>query len=466
MINATALGTVMGGISPQLVEAFASNINGQVLGPRDLGYHESRRIWNGMIDRYPAVIVRVSDEVDVQRTIAFAQEQNLVLSVKGGGHNVAGYAVADGGVMLDMGDMNAVQVDPVTRTARVQGGALWRDVDAATAVHGLATVGGVIPSTGVGGLTLGGGIGWLVGKYGMTIDNLLSATVVTANGDVVTASGASHPDLFWAIRGGGGNFGVVTSFEFKLHPVQTVLAGMVAYPVSEAPDVLAFYREFAEQAPDDLTPYAQISTEPESRMRVVAIAAFWPGDLDEGERIIAPLRSFGTPIVDAFEPMPYVNWQLAFEEEFPHGRHYYWKGSLLQSIDDRILELVAEYGASSPLESSVVVIEGYRGAMNRVDSAATAFAHRNAHYQLVASAITDDPAEDFIAKEWARSIHTEAAPFSLNGGFLNFNSDDRDERTAARVRAGYGSNWERLAQIKRRYDPNNVFSQNNNIPPA
>lgn len=447
-----------------LVEGLREQVNGQVLVPGDSGYGEARRIWNGMIDKRPAVIVRAVSDVDVQRAVDFARDNGLELSIKGGGHNVAGLAVAEGGVMLDMGEMSAVQVDPVSRTARVQGGALWRHVDAATAKYGLATTGGVISSTGVAGLTLGGGIGWLVGKYGMAVDNLLSATVVTASGEIVIASEASHPDLFWAIRGGGGNFGVVTSFEFKLHPVSEVLAGFVAFPVAEARQVLERYRDFTMTAPDELTAYAQISKDPESGERVIAISVFWPGKIEEGERIIDPVRSFGTPIAEMIAPMPYAEWQQLFDAEFPHGFRYYWKGSLLRELDDVVLQEMADRVSDPPHEWSGAAIEWYRGAMNRVDPGATAFAHRDAEYQLVMVAAWDDDADDASAIEWTRGLYQAVAPHGIDGSFLNFNNFDADERTA-RVRAGYGSNWDRLVEIKRRYDPENLFNQNNNISP-
>ncbi len=283
---------------PSVVEDLRGQIEGTVMLPGEPGYDEARTIWNGMIDKRPAVIVRPQGVADIRVAVRFAAAQGLAVSIKGGGHNVAGHAVSDGGLMLDMSSMRAVEVDPVARTARVQGGALWSDFDQETAKYGLATTGGVIASTGVAGLTLGGGIGWLVGKHGMSIDNLLSVELVTADGEVVTASVESHPDLFWALRGGGGNFGVATSFEFALHPQGDVLAGIIAWPVEKAPEVLAFYREFTETAPDEMGAYALMTTEPESGMRVVIIAVCWPDDQEEGERLIAPVRAFGEPVLE------------------------------------------------------------------------------------------------------------------------------------------------------------------------
>jgi FAD/FMN-containing dehydrogenase len=448
----------------ELVTALRGVLGGQVVLPEDAGYDAARRVWNGMIDKRPALIVQAAGVADVRRAVAFAREHDLPLSIKGGGHNVAGHAISDGGLTLDLSAMRSVRVDPTARRARVEGGALWRDVDRETAAFGLATTGGVVASTGVAGLTLGGGIGWLVGKHGMTIDNLLSVDLVTADGDFLTASVESHPDLFWAVRGGGGNFGVVTSFEFALHPQGDVLAGYVAYPIAQAREVLAFYREFAATCPDELTVYAQLYKDPESGERMIAVAFFWPDDPAEGERIIAPLRSFRTPLVEMIEVMPYPVWQQAFEAELPHGRRYYWKCNLLSDLNEEVLDAAVAYGTAPPVPWSTVTFECYRGAMNRVDPTATAFAHRDARYQLMAVANSDDPADDAAGIAWARELHAATERHALNGAFLNFNSLDGTER-GDRVRAGYGVNWDRLVEIKRRYDPTNFFRENNNVVP-
>ena len=443
----------------------AGSIHGHLLVEGDPRYDEARKVWNGMIDRRPAAIVRPVDELDVQASVRFAREHQLPLTVKGGGHNVAGHALADGGLMIDMGLMNGIEVDPTGAIAHIRGGALWRDVDAATARFGLATTGGVIPSTGVAGLTLGGGIGWLVGKHGMVIDNLRSVTMVTADGEIVTASPTSHPDLFWAVRGGGGNFGVALSFDIAVYPLDNVLAGVVAYPANDARAVLEFYRDFVASAPDELTAYAEIATDVESGMRVVGIAVCWPGDLDEGERLVAPLRAFGEPLVCEIGPVPYVEWQAAFEHEFPHGRRYYWKSALLDRLDDCVIDALVDHACLSELPWTIAAIEWYRGPMNRVDPAATAFPHRNAQFQLVASSGWDDPADDAKGPEWARTIHRAVAPVSLAGTFHNFDSwGERDD--LARAQAAWGANLDRLRAIKRGYDPENLFSGNTNIPPA
>ncbi len=448
-----------------VAELLKVQVRGEVILPDDSRYDAARAIWNGMIDKRPSAIVVAADEADVQTVVRFAAQQGLTLSVKGGGHNVAGHAVSEGGITIDLSSLRDVQVDPERRTARVQGGALWADVDEATATHGLATTGGVISSTGVGGLTLGGGIGWLMGRHGMSIDNLLSARVVTADGAVVTASETSHPDLFWAIRGGGGNFGIVTEFEFTLHPVGEVLAGFFAYPVSEAREVFEYYRQFTEDAPEELGCYARISTDPESGMRVVAVAVFWPGDIDEGQRVIQPLRDFKTPLVEMVGPMPYGEWQKAFDAEFPHGRRYYWKSTMVKRLSGNLLDAIVRNAADVELPLTIAVIEWYRGPMNLVPNEATAFASREAEYQIVGIGAWDEPSDDEAGIAWTRKLHRDMQPYSLNRAFLNFDSSDTTDRSAT-IAAAYGQNWSRLVEIKNRYDPENLFSENNNISPS
>jgi hypothetical protein len=446
------------------VDGLRGQIDGAVVLPGEPGYDEARAIWNGMIDKRPALIVRPAAVADVQAAVGFARANGLAISIKGGGHNVAGHAVSEGGLMLDMSGMRGVEVDPAARTARVQGGALWSDFDQEAAKFGLATTGGVISHTGVAGLTLGGGIGWLVGKHGMSIDNLLSVELVTADGEVVTASVESHPDLFWALRGGGGNFGVATSFEFALHPQGDVLAGIVAWPVAKAAEVMAFCREFTETAPDEMGVYALMTTDPESGARVAVIAVCWPGDSEEGERLFAPVRAFGEPVLEMIGQMPYVAWQALFDANYPHGSRYYWKGNLLRKMEDGVLDAIVRYGTEPPTPTCKVVVEWYRGAMNRVDPTATAFAHRDAEFQIVNIGQWDEPDQDDAVIAWTRGIYEAIAPYSLNGAFLNFNTPD-DGGSSERVRAGYGANLERLTEIKRRYDPTNLFRENNNIVP-
>jgi UDP-N-acetylenolpyruvoylglucosamine reductase len=447
------------------VASLRDRLAGEVLTPSDAGYDARRSVWNGMIDKRPALIVVPAHEGDIQRAVRFAVMQGLAVSIKGGGHNVAGHAVGQDTLMLDMDNLRAVEVDPLRMLATVQAGAQWGDFDRATAAHGLATTGGVISTTGVAGLTLGGGIGYLVGKHGMSIDNLRSVRLVTADGELITANHHSHPDLFWALRGGGGNFGVVTSFTFALHPQGDVLIGLIAFPVSQAREVLEFYRSFIADAPDELGCYALLFTEPESMTRMVAIAATWPGDPAEGERVLAPLATFGEPVLKVMQPMPYTEWQAFFDASYPHGRRYYWKGNLHRELTDDVLDGMVAIGSNPPITWGNVVIEWYRGAMNRVDPAATAFPHRDAEFQIVCIGGWDDPVDDAIGTIWTRSVAEATGKGALNGAFLNFNSADALGDTPARVQAGYGPNLERLREIKRRYDPTNLFRENNNIAP-
>ena len=451
-------------IEPERLEDFRARLGGTLLSPGQPSYDHARQLWNGMIDQRPALIVQPTGVSDVIQAIQFARENGLEIAIKDGGHNVAGYATTNGGMMLDLENMRGVHVDPGRRVARVGGGARWADLDRETAVFGLATTGGVISTTGVTGLTLGGGVGWLVGKHGLASDNLISVDLVTADGECITASAESHPDLFWALRGGGGNFGVVTSLEFQLHPQQMVFAGMVAHPPDRARDVLEFYRDFAATAPDELTVYGGVLAEPEEGARIAAIPFCWSGDPSEGERMLRPLLEFGSPVVTMVDTMPYAAWNGANDALFPHGRRYYWKSAMLSELDDRVLDIIAERAATPPLPWLNVTIECYSGAMNRTDPTATAFPHRDAHYQVVIVGAWDDPEQDKVGIEWAREIHAAIEPYAKQGDFLNFvalESDNRPER----IKAGYGQNWDRLVEVKRRYDPNNIFHRNNTITP-
>jgi FAD/FMN-containing dehydrogenase len=445
------------------VEELAGQLAGNLLEPGSAEFEEARSIWNGMIDMQPALIVQPTGIADIQLALAFAQSHGLEISIRCGGHNVAGYALTNGGLMLDLSLMRGVMVDPVARTARVQGGATWADFDRETGVFGLATTGGVISTTGVAGLTLGGGVGWLVGKHGMSIDNLLSVELVTADGKVLRASEFENPDLFWALRGGGGNFGVVTQLEFKLYPQEMVLAGMVAYPPGAAAEVLRFFREFTASAPDELILYLSLMAEPESGSRIIGMAIAWTGDLAEGERVLQPLLAFGEPVLQQVGPMPYPVWQSMNDILFPHGRHYYWKGAMVEELPDEMLDTMVDAAAFPELPWLNATIEYYGGAMNRVDPTATAFPHRHAKYQVLAIGACDDSADDERAKQWARDLHARVvATTSSAGNNLNFSSPEK-RGTRERIAAGFGANWERLQAIKRTYDPMNVFHRNNTI---
>ncbi len=451
-------------IDADALATLQSGFGGQVLSPGSVDYDAARTVWNGMIDAHPAVTVRPSGVADVVRSISFAREQGLEISVKGGGHNVAGYAVTDGGLMIDLENLRQVHVDPDRRTALAGGGARWADFDRETAVFGLAATGGVISTTGVAGLTLGGGVGWLVGLHGLASDNLLSATLVTADGQVITASDTSHPDLFWALRGGGGNFGVVTSMEFRLHPLEMVLAGMIAYPIHASRDVLEVYRELTATGPDELGVYCAVMTDPESGQRVIALPFCWAGDIEQGRKVIQPLLEAGHPVVTIVAPMPYAAWSGANDALYPFGRRQYWKGALVRGLPDGLLDTLLEYTSEPFLPGLDIVIEWYSGAINRVDADDTAFPHRDARYQVVVSGTWDDPADDDRARDWTRGLYAALEPFAKQGSYLNFVATDESDRTR-RIREGYGDHWDRLVGIKRRYDPQNVFHRNNTITP-
>ncbi len=452
--------------APDPVTDLRAALGGTVALPGGPGYDAALDLWNGMVATRPALVVRPSGPADVVTALRAARDLGLEVSVKGGGHNVAGYASTDGGLMLDLDRLRGVRVEPARRRARVGGGARWADVDRETGLFGLATTGGVISSTGVAGLTLGGGVGWLVGKHGLASDNLISVDLVTAEGEVVTASEDENADLFWALRGGGGNFGVVTSLEFALHPQPTVYAGMVAHPPDAAPAVLEFYRELTDTAPDELGAYCGLMAEPEHGARVAAIPFCWSGDPEDDDEVVRPILEFGSPVMVMADRMPYPVWNCANDVLFPPGRRYYWKGAMLRDLDDRVLEAVDEFGADPPRPWFNVSIEGYAGAMNRVHPDATAFPHREARYQVVVSAAWEDPADDALGRQWARDVDDAVRPHALDGEFLNFVDVEGDRADSqARVRAGYGRSWERLREVKRRWDPDNVFHRNNTVLP-
>jgi FAD/FMN-containing dehydrogenase len=452
-------------LNDEMVSDLRDKLAGDVILPGDDDYDAARTIWNGMIDKRPAIIVRPAGVSDVITTVVFASQTGLPVSIKGGGHNVAGHAVSQGGLMIDMGMMKSVHVDPVRRTARVEAGATWADFDRETAVFGLATTAGVISSTGVAGLTLGGGIGWLVGKHGLSIDNLISVELVTAEGVWLRASEHEHPDLFWALRGGGGNFGVVTSFEFRLHPVSDVLAGYMVWGADDAAEILDFYRTLTENNPEEMTTYFQLGTDPESGMRVAMLVVFFPEVNEANEKLVDQIRAFKEPLADAVGPMKYQEWQRGFDHEFPHGLRYYWKGVLLSELNDGAIQAVLDHAVTPPMDGCAIAIEHYRGVMNRVPADATAFANRDARYQIVIIGGWESSDDDATGINWVRSLNAAAAEHSLGAAFLNFNSTDQSEKDNM-IRAGFRQNYDRLARIKREYDPTNLFDQNNNIKPA
>jgi FAD/FMN-containing dehydrogenase len=448
-------------IAPAAVTALGERLRGRLLRPEDAGYDATRRVWNAMIDRRPALIARCAGAADVIAAVTFAREHGLPLSVRGGGHGVAGKAVCDDGLMIDLAPMKGIRVDPAARTARAEPGVLWQEFDREAHAFGLATVGGVVGTTGIAGLTLGGGQGWLTGKYGLTLDNLLAADVVTADGQLLRASAEEHADLFWALRGAGANFGVVTSFEYRLHPVDTVLGGMVLHPLARAPEVLRFYREFAAAQPDELTTYAGLLTLPDGTP-VIALITCFAGPLDAGERVVAPLRRFGAPLADTIAPIPYPAMQAVMGGGFPHGRQNYWKSGLTDTIGDDLIAALVEQFARVPSPFTAIAIADCHGAYARVGNADTAYAHRDLQWDVNIAGNWADPAENERNITWVRACHDAIAPHLSHGVYVN----DLGDEGGQRVRDAYGANYARLAALKRRYDPTNLFRLNQNIEPA
>jgi FAD/FMN-containing dehydrogenase len=447
---------------------------GQVIAPDHDGYDDARAVWNGTVDRRPRLIARCNSTADVAAAVRFARDRDLEIAVRGGGHNVAGTALCDDGLVIDLSAMRTVTVDPVERTARVQGGALWGDVDHETQRYGLATTGGIVGHTGVGGVSLGGGIGWLMRKHGLTVDNLVEAELVNAEGDVVRASADSHEDLFWALRGGGGNFGVVSSFRFALHPVgPIVVAGPVFWSAEDTSDVLRFYREFAADAPDELgnvirvgtiPPLPVVSEELHSRP-AIAVGSCYAGPVEDGERAVRALREFGTPLVDLVGLTRYVDHQSSLDDTVPHGWHYYWKATNLPRLSDETIDVVADhaYAAGSPKSYAAMFHMG--GAVARTPRDATAYANRDVDHAIIIDAAWLPDQDDTVATgetAWARDF-LAALPSDGGGVYVNFL--DSDDETS-RVRDAYGDDtYTRLADVKAKYDPDNVFHNNKNILP-
>jgi FAD/FMN-containing dehydrogenase len=454
------------------VERLAGLVEGPVIGPGEEGYDEARSIWNGAIDRRPACIARCTGVADVVAAVRFARERDLLVSVRSGGHGVGGHAVCDGGLVIDLSAMKGIRVDPATRTARAEAGVLWGELDRETQLFGLATVGGIVTHTGIAGLTLGGGIGWLMRKHGATVDNLLSADVVTAEGELVTASEDENPDLFWAIRGGGGNFGIVTSFEYRLHPVgPTVVAGPVFHLLEDAPEVLRFYREFIAAAPDELTTIFELSVAPAAPFlpeevhgrQIVMVGACYAGSPDEGAEVVRPLKRFGRPIVDLLEPKPYRALQSMFDSMVPHGWHRYWKSVELPPLTDMAIDTLVEHAHAVASPKSYCIVFQLGGALARVGEDETAFSQRDAAHNVNINAVwtEDDPdGERHVA--WARDFFDAMQPHSGGRVYLNF----LGEEGGTRVRQAYGARtYERLVELKRAYDPTNFFRLNQNIAP-
>jgi FAD/FMN-containing dehydrogenase len=451
------------------LDQLRAQVAGDVIGPGDAAYDEARKVYNAMIDRRPAVVVRCSNVGDVVAAVNFARENELDLAVRGGGHSVPGFGTCDDGVVIDLSGMRSVTVDPTSRTARAEGGATWGDFNDATHAHGLATTGGIISTTGVAGLTLGGGIGYLARGFGLSCDNLISADVVTADGRTVVASENENADLFWALRGGGGNFGVVTSLEFRLHPVETIYGGPMFFEVDDAATVLRFYREFIADAPEELGgfPAWQIAPPlpfiPEDRHGDVFLAfvACWAGPIDQGEAMLKPLHDVAPVVAEHVGEMPYPALNSAFDALVPPGLQHYWKANFANELSDAAIDAHLEHGSKVPVVNSTVHIYPIDGACQRIASDATAFAYRDANFATVIAGMWPDPSQNEANTRWVRDYYDATAPLSEEGGYINFMAGDDQDR----IKANYRVNYDRLVQVKRTYDPDNLFHLNQNIRP-
>ena len=458
-------------IDDDKLEALRGALRGTLLMPADKGYDTSRTLWNAMIDRRPAAIVRAAGAGDVIQAVDFARKNELLLAVRGGGHNIAGKAACDGGLMLDLSAMRSVRVDPAAKRARVEPGALLGDFDRETQAFGLSTPTGINSTTGMSGLTLGGGFGWQSRKRGLTIDNLVAADVVLASGELVQTSATQHPDLFWALRGGGGNFGVVTSFEYQLHPLgPQVLAGLVVYPLDQAKRVFEGYRQFTAAASDDMTVWMVLRKAPPlpflpakvHGQPVVVVAFCWIGELSRGEQMTKPLHGFGTPHGAHAGPMPFVGWQTAFDPLLTPGARNYWKSHDFKAMTVEVEHILCDAIARLPTDECEAFIGQLGGATNRVGAADTAYPHRDAEFVVNVHTRWREAADDQKCIAWARGLFDALTPHATGGVYVNFMPEDEAQRVAA---GAYGPNFERLSALKARYDPTNLFSQNQNIPP-
>jgi FAD/FMN-containing dehydrogenase len=433
-------------------------LRGSVLTPGDTGYDAARQIFNAMIDCRPALVARCATAADIPACVGFAQAHGLVVSVRSGGHNVSGKAAVDGGLMIDLSLMKGCRIDPVRRSARAEPGLTLAEFDHNCQAFGLATTMGAVSPTGIAGLTLGGGFGWLCSKYGLTCDNLLSVDIVTADGRLRTASPLEHPDLFWAVCGGGGNVGIVTSFEYRLHDVGPVLGGGVVFPFAKAKDVLAFYNDFARSCPDELSVNAALWTTADS-VPVVGIAVAWCGALDLGERVLRPLRTFETPLADTIGPMRYVDRQRASDAFFPPGRRHYWKAGWQRRLAPAAIDVIVEFAARRPSPYTRLSLQQMHGAAARRPPGATAFVHRHDQWEVQILSQWLDPADDEVNIGWARECYAALEPHLERAVYVNMLGGDETDR----VREAYGANYERLAAIKAIYDPTNFFRSNQDV---
>jgi FAD/FMN-containing dehydrogenase len=446
-----------------LVTDLSGRVSGSVLDPEHADYDATRAVHNGLIDRKPALIVRCRTTADVVATLALARGAGLEVSIRGGGHNVAGRAVTDGGVMIDLAEMKRITVDPDQATATAEAGVLWAELNDAAAKHGLAVTGGAISTTGIAGYTLGGGLGWLMAKHGLSADNLLGVELVTADGEVLQVDAGSHPDLFWALRGGGGNFGVATSFTYRLHPLEMVVGGLIAHPIDAAPDLLRFYRDAVADCSDDLTVFAGLVHAPDgSGAKLSAMVVFHTGAAEEAERDLEPFKTWGSPLEVEVGPMPYPVMNTILDEAYPAGALSYWLSSFTRGLPDELIDIAAERFASVPSPMTVMLFEHFHGAVTRVGVTETAVPHRDEGWNLLIPSVWTDPADTEANIAWTRETFAALRPHFGTGRWLNYLGDDQAE---VAIRAAYGPNYDRLGEVKRQYDPENVFHLNHNIVP-
>ena len=458
-------------LDERAVSGLTEQFRGTLLRPTDEGYDDARTVWNAMIDRRPSLIAQCAGVADVIAAVNFAREQDLLLAVKAGGHNVAGNGVCDDGLVIDLSPMKSIRVDAESRTVRTEPGVTLGELDHETQAYGLVAPAGIVSTTGVAGLTLGGGWGWLSRTYGLSIDNLRSVDLVTATGELVHASEDENPDLFWGVRGGGGNFGVVTSLEYDLHEVgPEVLAGMIIHPFEDATELLRFHRDFTAEAPDELCCYAAIMTAPPAPFlpeevhgtTVVAYVPCYSGSIEAGEEVVQPLREFGDPIADLVQPMPFTALQQMLDEELVPGFRNYWKTQLVDPLPDEAIDIVVDRAATLPSPMTQIVLEHLGGAISRVEPDATAYRNRKASFSFNVFPRWEDPAEDDAHVAWAREVHEAITPYSTDGVAVNFLSQEGQER----VRTAYGDNYDRLVELKNEWDPENLFRMNQNIKPT
>ena len=445
------------------LEALANEVSGTVLGPGDDGYDEARRVHNGMIDRRPALIVRCRSAADAAAAVRFARAAGSEISIRGGGHNVGGLAVADGAVMIDLAEMKGASVDPEARVIAAQGGMTWGELNDAAAEHGLAVTGGAVSTTGIGGYTLGGGLGWLMGKHGLAADNLIAVELVSADGEILDVSADSHPDLFWALRGGGGNFGVATTFTYRLHPLSMVTGGLIIHPVDAAPELLRFYRDSVADLPDDLTVFAALVHAPDgSGMKLTGFAVCHAGDPEQAQRDLEPFFTWGSPVMTEVGQMPYPVMNTLLDDGFPSGSMNYWMSSFTAGLSDGLIDTMVERFATVPSIMSSILLEHFHGAVTRVGVTDTAVPHREEGWNLLIPSVWTDPAATEENIRWTKESHAAFSEHLVERRWLNYLTDDQGESA---VRAAYGPNWDRLVEVKRRYDPENVFHLNQNIAP-